>query len=121
MPKENKLTLKRQRCEQVNKVILIIASHGRRFFYDDVTGRYASMEVDHRGKVWIVDEYTGKRIFTHETVWGGRWHGFNHGGTLKVWSKSFGTTSARENHCTRDTSARSDSATAISGVTTRPE
>lgn len=89
MPKENKLTLKRQRADQVNQAIRIIADHGRRFFYDDFTDRYAIMEVDHRGKVWIVDEYTGKRIFTHETVWGGRWRGFNHGGTLKDLVKKF--------------------------------
>lgn len=29
----NKLALKRQRCEQVNQAIQIIATHGRRFFY----------------------------------------------------------------------------------------
>jgi hypothetical protein len=33
MPTENKLALKHLRAEQVNKVIRIIAEHGRRFFY----------------------------------------------------------------------------------------
>lgn len=83
MPTENKLTLKMQRAEHVNQVIRIIADHGRRFFYNEARSRYASMEVDHRGKVWFIDDYSGKRIFTHETVWGGRWRGFTHGGTLR--------------------------------------
>lgn len=89
MPIENKLARKRQRAEQVNQVIRIIADHGRRFFYSDTVNRYASMEVDNRGKVWFIDDYSGKRVFTHETVWGGRWRGFTHGGTLKDMVKQF--------------------------------
>ena len=88
MPKENKLALKRQRTEQVNQVIRIIADHGRRLFYSQAVNRYASMEVDNSGKVWFIDD-SGKRIFTHETVWGGRWRGFSHGGTLKDLVKGF--------------------------------
>ncbi|CAG8863102.1 hypothetical protein PS627_00038 [Pseudomonas fluorescens] len=80
---DNSLWMKRRRCEQVNKAIRIIGAHGRRFFYDDVQDRYARLEVDQRGKVWIIDEYSGKRIFTHPTAWGNKWRGFNHGGTLK--------------------------------------
>ncbi len=72
MPTENKLALKRQRVEHVNQAIRIIANHGRRFFYNQVADRYASMEVDAHGKVWLTDDYTDKRIFTHKTVWGGR-------------------------------------------------
>ncbi|SED28282.1 hypothetical protein SAMN04490185_3173 [Pseudomonas frederiksbergensis] len=89
MRKENKLALKRQRAEQVNQAIQIIADHGRRFFYSQTVNRYASMEVDHRGKVWFIDYYSGKRVFTHETVWGGRWRGFTHGGMLKDVVKAF--------------------------------
>ena len=33
--------------------------------------------------------YSGKRIFTHETVRGGKWWGFSHGGTLKDLVKEF--------------------------------
>jgi len=80
---ENSMWLKRKRCEQVNQAIQIIADNGRRFFHNHAANRYASMEVDARGKVWFVDDYSGKRIFTHETAWGGRWRGFSHGGTLK--------------------------------------
>lgn len=68
MPTKNKPTLKQQRAEQVNLAIRIIADHGRRFFYSQAVNRYASMEVDARGKVWFIDDYTGKRVFTHETV-----------------------------------------------------
>jgi len=89
MPKENKLALKRQRAEQVNQAIRIIADHGRRFFYSQAVNRYAIMEVDARGKVWIIDDYSGKRVFTHETVWGGRWRGFSHGGTLRSLVEAF--------------------------------
>ena len=89
MLKESNLTLKRQRAEQVNQLIRIIADNGRRFFYSQTVNRYASMEVDQRGKVWFIDDYSGKRIFTHETVWGGKWRGFSHGGTLKDLVKKF--------------------------------
>ena len=86
---ENSMWMKRKRCEQVNQAIRIIADHGRRFFYSQTVNRYASMEVDARGKVWFIDDYSGKRIFTHETVWGGKWRGFSHGGTLKDLIKAF--------------------------------
>jgi hypothetical protein len=88
MPTKNKLPLKRQRAEEINQVIRIIADHGRRFFYSQTENRYASMEVD-RGKVFFIDDHTGKRVFTHETVYGGRWRGFSHGGTLKDLVKEF--------------------------------
>lgn len=83
MPTENKLDLKRQRVEHVNQAIRIIGAHGRRFFFNQVADRYASMEVDQRGKVWFIDDYSARRIFTHKTNWGGRWRGFSHGGTLR--------------------------------------
>lgn len=89
MPTESKLPLKHQRAEQVNQVIRIIADHGRRFFYSQSENRYASIEVDSRGKVWFIDDYTGKRIFTHQTVWGGRWRGFSHGCTLRAVVEAF--------------------------------
>ena len=77
------------------------------------------MEVDHRGKVWIIDDYSGKRVFTHETVWGGRWRGFSHGGTLRSLVEAF-----RDYICTGEPLNRgylglNGSMTATSGVTTR--
>jgi hypothetical protein len=89
MPTENKLALKRQRVEHVNQAIRIIGAHGRRFFFNQIADRYASMEVDHRGKVWFIDDYSARRIFTHETNWGGRWRGFSHGGTLRAVVEAF--------------------------------
>lgn len=89
MPTENKLALKRQRVEHVNQAIRIIADHGRRFFFNQLADRYARMEVDQRGKVWFVDDYSARRIFTHKTVWGGRWRGFSHGGTLRNLVEAF--------------------------------
>ncbi|MDQ0703663.1 hypothetical protein QF043_002455 [Pseudomonas sp. W3I7] len=46
MPTENKFTLKQQRAEQVNQMIRIIGTHGRRFFFNQAADCYASMEVD---------------------------------------------------------------------------
>jgi len=89
MPTENKLALERKRADQVNQAIRIIADHGRRFFYSQTVNRYASMEVDARGKVWFIDDYSARRIFTHKTVWGGRWRGFSHGGTLRSLVEGF--------------------------------
>ncbi len=83
MNQSKSLTAKQQRAEQVNQAIRIIADHGRRFFFSASHQRYASMEVDERGRVWFVDDYSGKRIYTHRTPWGGRWRGFTHGGTLR--------------------------------------
>lgn len=95
-----------------HQVIRIIADQGRRFFYSQAVNRYASMEIDPRGKVWLIDNYSGKRIFTHNTVWGGKWRGFSHGGTLKDLVKDF-----RDYiRCTPATLALNNSMTATSGV-----
>lgn len=86
---EKSLWNKHQRCEQVNQVIKIIGDHGRRFFFSESKQRYARLEVDRRGKVWLIDDYTGMWVFTHPTTWGGRWKGFSHGGTLKALAERF--------------------------------
>lgn len=80
---------KQQRAEQVNQAIKIIGSHGRRFFYNKDHNRFARMEVDERGKVWFIDDYSGKRIYTHKTGFGSRWKGFTHGGTLRSLVEEF--------------------------------
>ena len=85
----NKLTLKQQRTEQVNQVIRIIGNHGRHFFLNQKANRYACMEVDQRGKIWFIDDFSSRRIFTHKTDWGGRWRGFSHGGTLRSLVEEF--------------------------------
>ncbi|CRL47620.1 hypothetical protein PSHI_06470 [Pseudomonas sp. URMO17WK12:I11] len=119
MPTENKLALKRQRVEHVNQAIRIIGAHGRRSFFNQVADHYASMEVDQRGKVWFIDDYSARRIFTHKTNWGGRWRGFSLGARSALWLRPFAITSALGNRCTLAISDRSGSTTATSGVTTR--
>ena len=89
MPTENKLTAKQQRTNQVNHVIRIIGNHGRRFFFNQKTNCYACMEVDQRGKIWFIDDFSSRRIFIHKTNWGGRWRGFSHGGTLRSLVEEF--------------------------------
>jgi len=80
------LVTKRERCELVNQAIRIIAAHGRRFFHH--AGEFASMEVDDRGRVWFVDDYSRKRIYTHRATYA-RWRGFSHGGTLRSLVENF--------------------------------
>lgn len=74
---------KAERLEHANQLIQVIAKHGRRFFFSDSTGKTAQLLVDRRGRVWFLDEYSGKLIFTHETTWTNKWRGFTHGGTLR--------------------------------------
>lgn len=74
---------KRARAEHVNQAVRIIGNYGRRFFFNAKWDRYASIEVDARGRIWWVDEYTMVRIYTHRTTWGNKWYHFSHGGTLR--------------------------------------
>lgn len=74
IPRADKL----RRTEVANRFMEIIASHGRRFFYHG--GGVTRFYVDDRGRVWLVDSYTRKHIYTH---YEGRWKGFTNGGTLK--------------------------------------
>ncbi|WP_204366679.1 hypothetical protein [Shewanella sp. POL2] len=67
-----------ERVEHANALIKVISEHGRKFF--DYKGTIATLELDKNGKVWVIDEYTKARIYTH---YKGDWRGFNHGGTLK--------------------------------------
>ena len=57
---------KRSRAIRVNEAIQIISSHGRRFFYNSEHDRVAHIQVDDRGTVWFVDDYTAERINTHK-------------------------------------------------------
>ncbi|ELI8400329.1 TPA: hypothetical protein ACQWNA_003802 [Yersinia enterocolitica] len=72
---------KQQRLDHANQLIRIIAAHGRRFFFDTRTERVAHLELNNTGRVFLIDEYTGKRIYTHFE--NRHWKGFNHGGTLR--------------------------------------
>jgi hypothetical protein len=92
------MTQKQERLQHANDLIRVIASHGRRFFwhggvnvYDPVTkvsawesaDRYASLELRH-GRVYFIDDYTKKSVYTHKTGITNRWKGFSHGGTLRA-------------------------------------
>lgn len=71
---------KAERLAEANRVIHAISNHGRQFFRHE--GRVAHLEL-RRGRVYIVDDYTQKAVYTHETTFSNRWHGFSHGGTLR--------------------------------------
>lgn len=72
---------KQQRADLVNGLVRFIGSRGRRFFWSNDKERFCRMEVDDRGRIWWIDGYTGKRIYTH---YDGRWRGFTNGGTLRA-------------------------------------
>jgi len=78
--------LQAARLDNVNAFIKVIGDHGRRFFYNSKSDRYAYMELDGRGRVWFVDDYSGERIYTHRD---GRWGGFSQGGTLRMLTEVF--------------------------------
>lgn len=75
------MNTKQKRLDAANHIIVTIASCGRRFFWNRYNERFARFEVDHRGRVWFIDAYSGKRIYTH---YSGRWRGFTNGGTLQT-------------------------------------
>lgn len=79
----NNIEAKLQRLTHANQLIKIIAAHGRRFFFSESTGRTAELFIGPRGRVFLLDEYTGKIIYTHKTTWTNKWRGFSHGGTLR--------------------------------------
>lgn len=92
------MNAKQARLQHANDLIRVIASHGRRFFWhagvnvlDPATKavtwvpaeRYASLEL-RSGRVYFIDDYTQKSIYTHKTSIPSRWRGFSHGGTLRA-------------------------------------
>ncbi|WNJ81656.1 hypothetical protein RJE46_10650 [Cedecea neteri] len=79
----NNTEAKQIRLEHANELIKIIAAHGRRFFFCERSGRTAELFIGKRGRIWLVDEYTGQLVYTHKTTWTNKWRGFSHGGTLR--------------------------------------
>jgi hypothetical protein len=73
------VTERQERVDKVNELVRVIGNCGRRFFYSTENDRYAAIEIDKHGRVWWVDDYSGKRIYTHYRYWK---RGFSHGGTL---------------------------------------
>lgn len=74
----DKKNMKQLRLMMANKLLSVISSCGRRFFYHK--GKVSMLDIDHRGRVWFIDAYTGKKIYTHYRY---QWRGFSEGGTLK--------------------------------------
>jgi hypothetical protein len=70
---------KEERLANANEMLRAIASCGRKFFaHEDRVSRF---EVDQRGRVWFIDKWTQKRIYTHYRY---DWRGFSEGGTLRA-------------------------------------
>lgn len=70
---------KKERAENSNKLIKVIASCGRKFFlHKDVVSKFV---IDHHGHIYFIDAFSGKKIYTHYKQ--GRWRGFTEGGTLR--------------------------------------
>jgi len=77
---QTKLQQKITRLEQVNALITVISTYGRRFFYDKGSNRVAQMVIGKGGHLYLIDDYTGKSIYI---AYNGHWGGFSHGGTLR--------------------------------------
>ncbi len=73
-----KVEAKRDRAFRVNLLLWTIGECGRHFFKHN--GRHAYFTVDDGGRIWLVDAYTQKRIYTHSKY---GWRGFSNGGTLR--------------------------------------
>ena len=70
---------KQQRLKAANEFIAVIASCGRNFF--EYKGFVAKLELSDTGRVFFIDHYTKKRIYTHRKYV--QWDGFTSGGTMK--------------------------------------
>ena len=73
------VSCERDRLRAANEFIAVIAGCGRNFFRHKE--RIAHLELSDTGRVFFIDDYTEKRIYTHLS--GRRWKDFSHGGTLK--------------------------------------
>lgn len=75
-----KAEVKAARVAQVNALITVISTYGRRFFYNATHKRVAQMVMGKGGHMYFVDDYTGKAVYV---AYNGHWSGFSHGGTLR--------------------------------------
>jgi len=74
--------LKQERLKECNFLIEQISQNGRKFFnYQKRTGKTSRLELGFQDRVYFIDGYSGKRIYTHRKYC--RWSGFSEGGTLK--------------------------------------
>lgn len=70
---------KENRLKNANEFIAVIARCGRKFF--EHKGFVSTLELSQTGRVFFIDYYTKKRIYTHRKYV--RWDGFTSGGTMK--------------------------------------
>lgn len=70
---------KEERLEKANEFIKTIASCGHKFFNHE--GFISYFEFDDCRRIYFIDHYTKKMIYTH---YKGLWRGFTNGGTLKT-------------------------------------
>ena len=75
---------KQDRLKAANEFIQVIASCGRKFF--EHKGFISTLELSPTGRVFFIDYYTKKRIYTHRKYC--RWDGFTSGGTMKMMVES---------------------------------
>lgn len=66
-----------ERMQKANEFLGAIAGCGRKFF--EHNGEVSRLELDTRGRVWFIDSYSKKRVYTHYRY---NWRGFTNGGTL---------------------------------------
>ena len=76
------MSYKEDRLEKANDLLQAIASCGRRFFFHSDDGAVSRLELDHRGRVWLIDHYSKRRVYTHDER--SKWRGFTNGGTLRA-------------------------------------
>lgn len=76
----NRLQQKVERLEQVNALVTVISTYGRRFFYNATNDRIAQMVIGKGGHLYWVDDYTRKPIYIARED---HWRYFSHGGTLR--------------------------------------
>jgi len=71
---------KQDRLKAANDFIKVIAGCGRKFFrHEDFV---STLELSPVGRVFFIDYYTKKRIYTH--TYYRHWDGFTSGGTMKT-------------------------------------
>jgi len=71
---------RQDRVRRANKLISWISLYGRQFFL--YTHGVSKFELDIRDRLWFIDAYQGKRIYTHYRGYRS-WSGLTTGGTLK--------------------------------------
>jgi hypothetical protein len=70
------------RMGKANELISFISKNGRNFFRSPSKdgADVAHFLLSDNGRVWFLDAYTRKKIYTH---YNGRWRGFSEGGTMR--------------------------------------